>query len=155
MFDDLQDSPYVRIADDTIPGESMFAYKYLQDHLLSFVLEELPLSMMKRVLRDALRGVAAMHEKGIVHTDIKANNILVEWNEQRKGGEIVVEQVKIADIEDAAYVPEDSVIRGQQLENCTWRSSEAHASTDIHTLSDVFSFGLVVRIPPFTPFSSI
>jgi serine/threonine protein kinase len=91
-----------------------------------------------------MRGIAALHGKGIVHTDIKANNILIEWKDQ--GGEIIVEQVQVADIEDAAYVPEDCVIKGRQVGNWMWRSPEAHASAEVQTPSDMFSFGLVVSL---------
>ncbi|KAF2493085.1 kinase-like protein [Lophium mytilinum] len=144
MFDDIRNSPYspyVRIADDSIPNKSMFAYKFFKGHLLGFVQKDVPLSVTKRILRDALRGIAAMHDKGIVHTDIKANNIMAEWNE--KDGEVVVEQVQLADIEAAAYVPDNSVLRGEQLGNIMWRSPEAHASGEVHKPSDIFSFRIV------------
>ncbi|KAH8712230.1 kinase-like domain-containing protein [Phaeosphaeriaceae sp. PMI808] len=142
MFNDLRSSPYIRVSDDAIPDESMFAYKYLRDHLLFFPQDkEVPLSTTKRILRDALRGIATMHAKGIVHTDIKANNILIDWKD--KNNKIIVEKVQVADVEDAAYVPEDSVIRGRQVGNWMWRSPEAHASADVHKPSDMFSFGLV------------
>ncbi|UPX12663.1 uncharacterized protein EKO05_0003204 [Ascochyta rabiei] len=141
MFDDLRSSPNLRVSDDACPDESVFVYKYLRDHLLSFVQNEVPLPITKRILRDSLRGIAALHSKGIVHTDIKANNILIEWKDQ--GGEITVEQVQVADIEDAAYVPKDCVIKGRQVGNWMWRSPEAHASAEVHTPSDMFSFGLV------------
>ena len=71
MFNDLRRSPYIRVADDTIPDQSMFAYKYLKDHLLSFVQRDIPLPLMKQILRDSLRGIAGLHEKDIVHMDIQ------------------------------------------------------------------------------------
>jgi serine/threonine protein kinase len=146
MFDDLRSSPYIRVSDDAAPEESLFMYKYLQDHLLSFVQRDIPLHLTKRILRDALRGIATLHEKGIVHTDIKPNNILLDGKHFEQGGDLAVEQVQVADIEDAAYVPEGSVIKGRQLGNWMWRSPEAHASADVHTPSDMFSFGLVVSL---------
>lgn len=57
---------------------------------------------------------------------------------------MIVNQVQIADIEDAAHVPENSVIRGRQVGNWMWRSPEAHASGDVHKPTNIFSFGLVV-----------
>jgi serine/threonine protein kinase len=48
---------------------------------------------MKRILRDSLRGIAAIHEKGIVHTDIKANNIMVDWDES--DGNTIIQQSKL------------------------------------------------------------
>jgi serine/threonine protein kinase len=146
MFEDLRGSPYLRASVDACPDESVFVYKYLRDHLLSFIQNDVSLPIIKRVLRDALRGITALHGKGIVHTDIKANNILLDW--RGSGGEVTVEQVQIADLEDAAYVPNDSVIRGRQVGNWMWRSPEAHVSAEVHTPSDMFSFGLVVSPAP-------
>jgi len=154
MFNDLRRSPYIRVADDTIPDQSMFVYKYLKDHLLSFVQKNVPLSLTKQVLRDSLRGIAALHEKDIVHTDIKANNIMVDWHGM--DGNTVVRQVQIADVDDAAYVPGDSAIIGRQVGNWMWRSPEAHASGPVRKPSDIFSFGVVVScvqsrvLPPLT-----
>lgn len=54
-------------------------------------------------------------EKGVVHTDNKANNILIDWKE--KANEIVVEQVQLADIGDATYVPDNCEIQRRQLGN--------------------------------------
>ncbi|KAF1967683.1 hypothetical protein BU23DRAFT_592508 [Bimuria novae-zelandiae CBS 107.79] len=123
MFDDLRSSPYLHVADDACPDESVFVYKYLRDHFLCPAWNRYS------------------HGKGIVHTDIKANNTLIEWKDQ--GGDITVEQVQVVGIEDAAYVPEDCVIKGRQVRNWMWRGPEAHASARVHTLSDMFSFGLV------------
>lgn len=142
MFSDLRRSPYIRVAEDAIPDQSMFAYKYFKDHLLFFAQKDSPLPLIKRILRDSLRGIAALHEKGIVHTDIKANNIMVDWDEA--DGNITIQRVQIADIEDAAYVPDNCAIVGRQVGNWMWRSPEAHASGQVHKPSDVFSFGIVV-----------
>jgi len=146
MFNDLRQSPYVRVADDSIPDQSMFAYKYVKDHLLSFSQKDVPLPLTKRILRDSLRGIAALHEKGIVHTDIKPNNIMVDWD--TADGNTTIRQVLIADIEDAAYVPDHSAIVGRQVGNWMWRSPEAHASGYVHKPSDIFSFGVVVSVVP-------
>ena len=108
MFNDLRGSPYIRVADDEIPDQSMFAYKYFKDHLLSFAQKDVPFPLIKRILKDSLQGIAALHEKGIVHTDIKADNIMVDWDEMDSN--TTVRQVQIADIEDAAYVPDHSAI---------------------------------------------
>lgn len=57
---------------------------------------------------------------------------------------MIVEQVQLADIEDAASVPSDSDIVGKQVGNMMWRSPEGHAYGPINKPSDIFSFGIVV-----------
>lgn len=60
---------------DVIPDKDMFAYKFLKEDLLSSLLkDEFFLPLTKRILRDALHGLSALHERSIVHTDIKAEN---------------------------------------------------------------------------------
>lgn len=115
MFRDLRTSPYVRVAVDEVPEQSMFVYRYLRESLLSFAQREVSISVVKRVLRDSLRGIAALHGRGIVHTDIKANNIMLDWNE--KDGITSIQRVQITDIDDAAYVPESSAIVVRQVGN--------------------------------------
>lgn len=52
MFRDLRGSLYVRVAKDAIPNQSMFAYKYFKDHLLSFAQRDVPLTILRKVLKD-------------------------------------------------------------------------------------------------------
>ncbi|KAF2692015.1 calcium/calmodulin dependent protein kinase [Lentithecium fluviatile CBS 122367] len=141
MFSDLQGSSNIRVADDAIPDQSMFAYRYFRGHLLSFAQTNPPLLITKQILRDSLRGIAALHEKGIVHSDIKANNIMLEFTNDETDGNVTVSRVQIA--EDAAYVPDDSAIVARRVGNWTWRSPEAHASRKVQKPSDIFSFGIV------------
>jgi len=64
----LGSSRYLRLLQDTIPDRSMFVYEYLKDHLLSLAQKDLPLLLTKRILKDALRGLAELHHQNIVHT---------------------------------------------------------------------------------------
>ena len=58
----------LRLIQDTIPERPMFVYAYLKDHLLSLAQEDLPFPLTKRILNDALRGLAELHHQDIVHT---------------------------------------------------------------------------------------
>ncbi|KAI0908438.1 kinase-like domain-containing protein [Ustulina deusta] len=77
-------------------------------YLANLAQTDLPIQVTKRILKDALRGLAVLHDHDIVHT--------------------VVEQVQLADLEDSAHVPPDCDIVGKQAGNWMWRSPEAHAS---------------------------
>jgi len=72
----------------------------------------------------------------------QGDNISVEREEGHHG--IVIEQVQLADIEDAAYVPPGCDIVGKQVGNCLWRSPEAHTQGRVNKPSDILSFGVVV-----------
>ncbi len=64
--------PYVRGLKDTAPDESIFVFKYLKENLLGLVQKNLPIAITKGILKDALRGLAALHDKDIVHNGNKA-----------------------------------------------------------------------------------
>ena len=64
----LHGCPYLRLVRDTIPERSMFVYEYFNSHLLNLAQEELPVVLTKRILKDTLRGLAALHDHNIVHT---------------------------------------------------------------------------------------
>jgi len=67
MYNTLS-SPYLRSLEDKSSKHSIFVYKYLRGHLLSLSQKNLALKTTKRVLKDALRGLAALHDQDIVHT---------------------------------------------------------------------------------------
>ncbi|KAL9119080.1 MAG: hypothetical protein Q9187_004366 [Circinaria calcarea] len=141
MYHSLRSCPYLRLLQDTVPEQSMFVYNYFTDHLLSLAQNDLPIALTKRILKDTLRGLEALHDQNIVHADVKPNNILIEWEEDQHG--MVIKQVQLADVEDAAYVPPGSNITGIQAGNWMWRSPEAHAQGRVNKPSDIFSFGVV------------
>jgi serine/threonine protein kinase len=138
----LRASPYLRAVHDTIPGQKMFVNEYLTDHLMNFAWKPMPLATQKRILRDALRGLAAMHAHNIAHLDIKANNIMVDYHETDNG--VVVDRVQLSDLEDATHIPPAQALQGLQVGNHWWRSPEAHVKGAIGKPTDIFSFAIVV-----------
>lgn len=68
MYQSLSSCDNLRVSCDSVPDQSIFVYKYLSDHLLNFALEDPPLPVTKRVFKDALRRLAAMHDQDIFHT---------------------------------------------------------------------------------------
>jgi hypothetical protein len=67
IYKQLGQYPYVRGLEDTAPNHSIFIFKYLKEHLLGLAQKNLPIAITKKILKDALRGLAAMHDKDIVH----------------------------------------------------------------------------------------
>jgi hypothetical protein len=74
MYYGLNNSQFLRLSEDVVPEQSIFVYRYLADHLLSFVRKELSVPVTKRILKDTLRGLAALHEQNIVHTGKPRNH---------------------------------------------------------------------------------
>ncbi|KUL81690.1 hypothetical protein ZTR_09993 [Talaromyces verruculosus] len=148
-YDDLQHinnklrdgGGHVRLAQDTVPEQSMFVFEYFTDHLLHLAQKDLSTETRKRILKDALQGIAELHDRDIVHTDIKADNIFIDWKSGQDG--TTINRVQLGDLEDAAYIPPGSHMIGKQAGNWMWRSPEAHASGPVNKPSDIFSFALV------------
>ncbi|CAJ2501966.1 Uu.00g048190.m01.CDS01 [Anthostomella pinea] len=140
IFQDLRGSQYLRVPCDKASEQSIFVYRYFSDHLLDLAEEQLPLPTTKRILKDALRGLAYMHDRDIVHTYIKPDNILIRRKDLNS---IAVEEVQLADLEDSAHVSVDCAIFGKQVGNWMWRSPEAHASGPVEKPTDMFSFAIV------------
>ncbi|KAK6852304.1 hypothetical protein PG990_014522 [Apiospora arundinis] len=138
----FSDNPYLRAVRDTIPGENMFVNEYLSDHLLNFAWKDISLVTQKRILRDALRGLASMHAHDIAHLDVKANNIMVDYH-TTEDEVIVVDRVQLSDLEDSTYIPPQQALRGIQVGNHWWRSPEAHVKGAINKQTDIFSFAIV------------
>jgi serine/threonine protein kinase len=67
MYRGLCNNQYLRLVEDAVLERSLFVYKYFADHLLRFARKELPISLTKRILKDTLRGLAALHDQNIVH----------------------------------------------------------------------------------------
>ena len=70
MYRSLRSCPHLRVSCDNIPEQSTFVYKHLSDDLLNLARKDMPLTLVKRILRDALLGLAALHDRDIVHTGI-------------------------------------------------------------------------------------
>lgn len=165
--------PYIRLLHDTVPGHSMFVYKYLKGHLLSLARKYLPLALVKRILKDSLRGLAALHDQDIVRNgkssepllcirifgnneyaiDVKANNIVIDWEEGCDG--IKIAEVQLTDLEDSLHLGTEFDICDLLVGNQIWRSPEAHAKARVNKPSDMFSFGIVVSCQSFYSFLSL
>ncbi|KFY10985.1 hypothetical protein V491_07379 [Pseudogymnoascus sp. VKM F-3775] len=137
-------SSYLRLMRDTIPEQSILIYDYATDHLLNLAQKEIPLAARKRILRDALRGLAVLHDRNIVHAGMSSFiNSPACINYANCDENIVVKSVQLSDLEDAAYVAPGSDIMGSQVGNQLWRSPEAHAQGPVNSPSDIFSYGIV------------
>ncbi|KAG5295510.1 hypothetical protein I7I50_08279 [Histoplasma capsulatum G186AR] len=139
----LASCPNLRVVMDTIPEHLLFVYDYFTDDLLELAEKgNLSDTERKRILRATLAGLADLHERSILHGDIKPNNVFVNYDENPDGS-IRVNQVQIGDLEMGSMIPLGLNVRGARLGNPMWRSPESHAAARINCPSDIFSFSLV------------
>ncbi|KAK0125551.1 hypothetical protein ONS96_009387 [Cadophora gregata f. sp. sojae] len=146
---DLQGSiascPHLRTMVDGVPGPDLFIYPFLKTNLLQFSQNKLSNATRKDILKSALTGLAALHEKNIIHSDIKPDNILLDY--ELKDGAFDVTRVQIADLEDSVILPIGKHLKNTICGNQLWRSPESWAKAAQGTPSDIFSFGIVVSKP--------
>ncbi|MCJ1254545.1 hypothetical protein MMC24_002360 [Lignoscripta atroalba] len=137
----LRGSLYIRLPCDTILNQRIFVYKYLDDDFLKLVRKQIPMQARKQVLKATLQGISELHDRDVVHLDIKPDNIMV--NCHQAGQKTIIEQVQITDLENAAYLPQGRCIKGMLAGNDNWRSPEGHFKGELNKPSDMFSFGAV------------
>jgi serine/threonine protein kinase len=76
--------------------------------------------------------------------DLKPDNILANYRHVEQG--VIVEQVQIADHENAAYLPKPRCIKAMLAGNDNWRSPEGHFKGELNKATDMYSCGFVVSI---------
>ncbi|MGH2566754.1 MAG: protein kinase domain-containing protein, partial [Bacteroidota bacterium] len=114
------------------------AMEYVEGRTLKKLVEETEPLSMKKVLEIAIQacdGLAAAHEKGIVHRDIKSDNIMLT----PKG------QVKIMDFGLAKVKGTTKLTKaGSTVGTAAYMSPEQAQGEEVDHRSDIFSFGVVL-----------
>ncbi|KAI0547290.1 kinase-like domain-containing protein [Xylaria curta] len=125
------------------PHRHMFIFPYLEQGLLHIDTAALSSVAEKAIIRDALTGLADLHDEHIIHTDIKPTNIMMDSSKQQNG-DLEWCNVQITDLEDAVTLPPKAKgLTDRLLENHFWRSPEAWARGIQNTPSDIYSFAVV------------
>ncbi|MCO8124131.1 serine/threonine protein kinase [Stieleria sp. TO1_6] len=112
----------------------------------------LPLETAIDIAAQIAEGLAAAHERGVIHRDIKPGNVLLEENSPR----ILIGDFGLARAIDDATVTVSGMVTGTPQ----YMSPEQAAGDDISRQSDLFSLGSVLYAmitgrPPFTADSPI
>ncbi|KAI1744531.1 kinase-like protein [Xylaria scruposa] len=139
----VSSSPNVRTFVDTNQEFEICIYPFLNDDLLHFSQRRLLAETRKEILCSALRGLVDLHERDILHNDIKPDNILIDY-EEGTAGNITIKSVQISDLEDGVIVPPGNHLRGLLCGNQLWRSPESWARSRQKQTSDVYSFAIVM-----------
>ncbi|KAI5926593.1 kinase-like protein [Camillea tinctor] len=138
----VERSPHVRTAVDSIPERHMFVFPYLEKCLIDVDIDALSSVTKKAIIRDALTGLADLHDKKILHTDMNPTNIALDSFKQQNG-DLGWRNVQIIDLDLAVVIPPKSKGLGDLLTgNHWWRSPEAWARGIQNTPSDIYTFAL-------------
>jgi serine/threonine protein kinase len=157
----VEHSPHIRTAVDSIPERHILVFPYLEKGLLHVDIAALSSTAKKAIIRDALAGLADLHDQHIIHTgqslsyrivarmltwftDIKPTNIMMD-SFKRNNGDLAWRNVQITDLEAAVVLPPKAKGLTDRLSgNHFWRSPEAWARGIQNTPSDIYSFAIVV-----------
>jgi serine/threonine-protein kinase len=135
-------------------GEPYLAMKMVHGETLRNLVEKNSEARDPRTLaalvRDASRGVAAAHERSIVHCDLKPENLLVERREDGKGWHVYVTDFGLA----KRTRPGEGATLSGAVGTPSYMAPEQVAGTRVDARTDVYALGatlyaLLVRRPPF------
>jgi serine/threonine-protein kinase len=122
---------------DEIEGECFIAMEYVEGKSLKELLKEKTLSLME-VLEIAIQiceGLTIAHEKGIVHRDIKSDNIMLSSR-----GQVKIMDFGLAKLRGVSKVTKT----GSTLGTLAYMSPEQAQGIEVDRRSDIFSFGVVL-----------
>jgi serine/threonine-protein kinase len=115
------------------------AMEYLEGRTIKDLVEKESDSLtIKKVLETAIQiaeGLAAAHEKGIVHRDIKSDNIILTPK-----GKIKIMDFGLAKLKGASRLTQ----AGSTVGTAAYMSPEQAQGEDVDHRSDIFSFGVVL-----------
>ncbi len=140
-------SPYViKIFDhDSINGLIYYVMEYLEGQNLHDILEDGALEPKEAAIAiwQICEGLAAIHEKGIIHRDLKSDNIMISDG-----------VAKICDFGISTSMNARIIVKNERIGSPIiiapeiWRGEGASISTDIYALGVLF-FELLTRRYPF------
>jgi serine/threonine protein kinase/WD40 repeat protein len=103
----------------------------------------LPVADLLQVAREVAAGLAAAHARGVVHRDIKPDNLWLETSEDGKSGTF---RVKILDFGLARAVDDDTNLTnpGGVVGTPPYMAPEQALGQDVDSRADLFSLGAIL-----------
>ncbi|KAF1844390.1 kinase-like protein [Cucurbitaria berberidis CBS 394.84] len=136
-------TPFLRPLVDEIEDLSTttIALKYLQSDLLKeTVRQTLNREELKHVCRSILEALKVIHEQGLVHTDVKLDNVFVNLQEDIDR----FSEVQLGDLGGCYSVTSDWATSGTLVGTPMWSSPEVLMEMPWNTAADIWSFGTLL-----------
>jgi serine/threonine protein kinase len=125
---------------DVIDDKEQFALvmEYIEGKILSKQLREHLVSVKQRLiwLQQIAEGLAAAHGKGLIHRDLKTNNILINPDDIAKITDFGIAKSTLG--EDSEQTQADKLVGSYSS-----LSPEQALGLPLSTSSDLFSFGII------------
>jgi serine/threonine-protein kinase len=125
---------------DVIDDKEQFALvmEYIEGKTLSKQLREHVVSVKQRLiwLQQIAEGLAAAHGKGLIHRDLKTNNILINPDDIAKITDFGIAKSTLG--EDSEQTQADKLVGSYSS-----LSPEQALGLPLSTSSDLFSFGII------------
>ncbi|KAI0097929.1 STE/STE20 protein kinase [Nemania sp. FL0031] len=137
-------SPYLRPLIDEIqdPAEpATIVLKHLESDLMETSIQQ-PLNKkeIKYVLKRILEALSVMHEDGYVHTDVKPDNVFVNFKKDREDN-VRFSDVQLGDLGSSYSQDSEWAKSGTPIGAPIWSSPEVIMETPWNTATDIWSFG--------------
>ena len=115
------------------------AFDMLHDYDNGIISKKPMKTMVKRVVRQMLEGVSFLHERDILHGDIKLENLLIVSGSHKRPKKL---QIKIIDFENAQKVKKNECFNSKyQFGTTEYMAPEADKDGIYSHKSDMFSVG--------------
>lgn len=130
-------------AGDLEDGRPYIAMEYLEGHELLHAFDEagrMPVARTCRIMRDVARAIAAAHDAGIIHRDLKAENVMLV-------GSVGDERVKVLDFGIAAVVSEAvgrKTVPGTIMGTPAYMSPEQATGAKASPSFDIYALGVLI-----------
>jgi serine/threonine protein kinase len=118
-------------------GQPYFVMRYMTGGSLSDLIEKgkIPIQDTARVIEKIAQGLAYSHKRGVIHRDLKPDNILFDNN-----GETFISDFGVAKLTEAGGGLTGSGVIGTPA----YMSPEQAQGTEIDNRSDVYGLGVIV-----------
>jgi serine/threonine-protein kinase len=121
------------------PDIVFIAMQYVQGQTLRDLLRRFPGGMPEsdviKVIAPVLRGLSAVHEAGIVHRDVKPDNVLID-----RDGEVLITDFGIALLADSPRLTEASSTFG----TAAYMAPEQGRGDPVTPATDIYAIGVVL-----------
>lgn len=150
----LNHTNVIQVYDAGHEGDTLFfSMEFVEGETLSSVLDRqdrIPAARALRIVREVAKALAYAHQHGVIHRDIKPDNILVT-----KDGGVKLADLGLAKVKDTQEAHKSLTISGEVMGTPYYMSPEQTRDTrSVDARSDIYSLGatfyrMVTGEPPF------